>query len=61
MALEIAKEVDGLISEDDQKTWITVQDFQRKHQNILNLTYDQANEQSFIEAKIMVAVEEPWK
>lgn len=60
MAIEIAQNIDGAISEDDQESWLTVQEFQQKHQDILSLSYDEANERSFIEAKTMVAVDEPW-
>lgn len=61
MVLEIAKEVEGLISEDDQETWVGVVEFQKKHQKILSLSYEEANEKSLVEAETMVAIEEPWE
>ena len=38
IALEIATAIDGKISEDDKKTWLTVEEFKEKHQDILSLT-----------------------
>lgn len=48
----------GLLSEDDRETWITVDEFEQRHQDILNLTYDEANEISLEEIKTMEAVKE---
>lgn len=47
MALEIAKVIDGQISEDSKKTWLTVEEFKRKHEAILSLTFEEANERKF--------------
>ena len=49
MALEIAKVIDGQISEDNKKTWLTIEEFKEKHQDILSLTFDEANEMSLEE------------
>ena len=38
MALEIAKVIDGQISEDNKKTWLTVEEFRKKREVILSLT-----------------------
>ena len=59
MALEIATAIDGKISEDDKKTWLTVEEFKEKHQDILSLTFDEANEMSLEELKTMVPVRDP--
>lgn len=60
MIVEIAKELDGKISEDNMNTWLTVDEFKKKHQVVLNLTYEEANEISLKEAPRMEAIEEPW-
>jgi len=59
MALEIATAIDGKISEDDKKTWLRIEEFKKKHQDILSLTFDEANEMSLEELKTMVPVRDP--
>ena len=62
MALEIATAIDGKISEDDKKTWLTVEEFKEKHQDILSLTFDEANEMSLEEIQIIDAIDDPiWE
>ncbi|MDU3189928.1 MAG: hypothetical protein E6693_09760, partial [Streptococcus mitis] len=62
MALEIAKVIDGQISEDNKKTWLTVEEFKKKHEAILSLTFDEANERSLIEIQTMDVVDDPlWE
>ena len=62
MALEIATAIDGKISEDDKKTWLTVEEFKEKHQDILSLTFDEANEMSLEEISFMDDVRDPvWE
>ena len=62
MALEIATAIDGKISEDDKKTWLTVEEFKEKHQDIISLTFDEANEMSLEEIQIIDAIDEPiWE
>ena len=62
MALEIAKVIDGQISEDNKKTWLTVEEFKKKHKAILSLTFDEANERSLIEIQTMDVVDDPlWE
>ena len=62
MALEIATAIDGKISEDDKKTWLTVEEFKEKHQDILSLTFDEANEMSLQEISFMDDVRDPvWE
>ncbi|MGY3777879.1 hypothetical protein [Isobaculum melis] len=60
MVIEISKEVEGLISEDNMETWITVEEFINKHQEVLNLTFDEANNISLNESEILEEIEEPW-
>lgn len=59
MALEIAKVIDGQISEDNKKTWLTVEEFRKKHEAILSLTFEEANERSLIEIQTMDVVDDP--
>jgi len=62
MALEIAKVIDGQISEDNKKTWLTVEEFRKKHEDILSLTFEEANEQSLVEIQTMDVVDDPlWE
>ena len=62
MALEIATAIDGKISEDDKKTWLTVEEFKEKHQHILSLTFDEANEMSLEEIQTIDAIDDPiWE
>ena len=62
MALEIATAIDGQISEDDKKTWLTIEEFKEKHQDILSLTFDEANEMSLEEIQTIDAIDDPiWE
>ncbi|MGY3777876.1 hypothetical protein [Isobaculum melis] len=61
MVSELAKEVDGLISEDDMENWITANDFEKKHQAILNLTFEEANNISLKEDSVLAVINEPWE
>ena len=62
MALEIAKVIDGQISEDNKKTWLTVEEFRKKHEVILSLTFEEANELSLTEIQTMDVVDDPlWE
>ena len=62
MALEIAKVIDGQISEDSKKTWLTVEEFKKKHEAILSLTFEEANERSLIEIQTIDAIDDPiWE
>ena len=58
MALEIATAIDGQISEDDKKTWLTIEEFKEKHQDILSLTFDEANEMSLEEIQTIDAIDD---
>ena len=62
MAIEIATIFNGQISEDDKKTWITIEEFKEKHQDILSLTFEEANEMSLEEIQTIDAIDDPiWK
>ncbi|MDB8643075.1 hypothetical protein [Streptococcus australis] len=62
MAIEIATIFNGQISEDDKKTWITIEEFKEKHQDILSLTFDEANEISLEEIQTIDAIDDPiWE
>ena len=62
MALEIATAIDGKISEDDKKTWLRIEEFKEKHQDILSLTFDEANEMSLEEIQTIDAIDDPiWE
>ena len=62
MAIEIATAIDGKISEDDKKTWLKIEEFKKKHKDILSLTFDEANEMSLEEIQTIDAIDEPiWE
>lgn len=62
MAIEIATIFSGQISEDDKKTWLTIEEFKEKHQDILSLTFEEANELSLEEIPFMDDVRDPvWE
>ena len=62
MAIEIATIFNGQISEDDMKTWLTIEEFKEKHQDILSLTFDKANEMSLEEIQTIDAIDDPiWE
>lgn len=59
MAIEIASAIDGQISEDDKKTWLSIEEFKMRHANLLQLSYDKAVDISLEELEVMEAVDEP--
>ena len=62
MAIEIATIFNGKISEDDKKTWLKIEEFKKKHKDILSLTFDEANEMSLEEIQTIDAIDEPiWE
>ena len=62
MAIEIATIFNGQISEDDKKTWITIEEFKEKYQGILSLTFEEANEMSLEEIQMIDAIDDPiWE
>ena len=62
MSIEIATIFNGKISEDDKKTWLTIEDFKEKHKDILSLTFEEANEMSLEEIQTIDATDDPiWE
>ena len=62
MALEIATIFNGQIGEDDKKTWLTIEEFKEKHEYILSLTFEEANEMSLEEIQTIDAIDDPiWE
>ena len=62
MAIEIATAIDGQISEDDKKSWLSVEEFKNRHEDILSMSYKQANELSLKEISTMDDVRDPvWE
>ena len=62
MAIEIATIFNGQISENDKKTWLTIEEFKEKHQDILSLTFEEANEMSLEEIQTIDAIDDPiWE
>ena len=59
MAIEIATAVDGQISEDDKESWLSVEEFKKRHEDILSMSYEQANELSLEEIPFMDDVRDP--
>lgn len=62
MAIEIATAIDGQISEDDKESWISVEEFKNRHEAILSMSYEEANELSLEEISFMDDVRDPiWE
>ena len=62
MAIEIATIFNGQIGEDDKKTWLTIEEFKEKHEYILSLTFEEANEMSLEEIQTIDAIDDPiWE
>ena len=62
MAIEIATAIDGQISEDDKKSWLSVEEFKNRHEDILSISYEEANELSLEEIPFMDDVRDPvWE
>ena len=62
MAIEIATAIDGQISEDDKESWLSVEEFKNRHEDILSMSYEQANEVSLEEIPFMDDVRDPiWE
>lgn len=62
MAIEIATAIDGQISEDDKESWLSVEEFKNRHEDILSMSYEQANEMSLGEIQTIDAIDDPiWE
>ena len=62
MAIEIATAIDGQISEDDKESWLSVEEFKNRHEDILSMSYEESNELSLKEIPFMDDVRDPvWE
>ena len=62
MAIEIATAIDGQISEDDKESWLSVEEFKNRHEDILSMSYAEANELSLEEIPFLDDVRDPvWE
>ena len=62
MAIEIATAIDGQISEDDKESWLSVEEFKNRHEDILSMSYEEANELSLEEIQTIDAIDDPiWE
>ena len=62
MAIEIATAIDGQISEDGKESWLSEEEFKKRHEDILSMSYEQANEMSLEEIPFMDDVRDPvWE
>ena len=59
MTIEIATAIDGQISEDDKESWLSVGEFKNRHEDILSMSYEEANELSLEEIPFMDDVRDP--
>ena len=59
MATEVASAIDGQISEDDKESWLSVEQFKNRHEDILSMSYEQFNELSLKEIPFMDDVRDP--
>ena len=59
MAIEVATALDGMISEDDKVTWISVDDFKERHAAILSLSFEEAHEMGLEEIFTIECVKDP--
>ena len=62
MAVEVAGAIDGQISEDEQESWLSVEEFKNRHEDILSMSYEEANELSLEEIPFLDDVRDPvWE
>ncbi|MBP1046778.1 hypothetical protein I6N96_10920 [Enterococcus sp. BWM-S5] len=60
LAIELAKDLGGRISDTDLDNWESVEIFENKHKEILCLTFDEASNLSLREVSLIEVQEEPW-
>ena len=62
LAIEVTTAIDGHISEDDKKSWLSVEEFKNRHEDILSMSYEEANELSLEEIPFLDDVRDPvWE
>jgi len=62
MAIEIATAIDGQVSEDDKESWLSVEEFKNRHEDILSMSYEEVNELSLEEIPFLDDVRDPiWE
>ena len=59
MAIEVATALDGIISEDDRVTWISVDEFKERHADVLSLSFEEAHEMGLKEIFNIECVKDP--
>lgn len=59
MAIEVATALDGMISEDDKATWISVDEFKERHADVLSLSFEEAHEMGLTEIFNIECVKDP--
>ncbi|MGQ7461973.1 hypothetical protein ACTGZQ_05430 [Streptococcus suis] len=58
MAIEVATALDGMISEDDKVTWLSIDEFKKKHDDVLSLSFEEAYEMGLQEIFTIECVED---
>ena len=54
--------IDGQISEDDKESWLSVEEFKKRHEDILSMSYEQADELTLEEIPFLDDVRDPvWE
>ncbi|VDG18470.1 hypothetical protein [Lactobacillus plantarum WCFS1] [Lactiplantibacillus mudanjiangensis] len=59
LVAHLAEALDGVISEDDQTSWISLANFQRKHHEIMSANFNELLTESIEIGKITDPVDEP--
>ena len=57
--MKLPTTIDSQISEGDKESWLSVEKFKNRHENILSMSYEQANELSLEEIPFMDDVRDP--
>lgn len=59
MAIEVTTALDGMISEDDKVTWLSVDEFKERHGDVLSLSFEEAHEMGLKEIFTIECVKDP--
>ena len=60
MAIEVATALDGMISEDDKVTWLSVDEFKERHADVLSLSFEEAHELGLKEIFTIECIKDPF-